>query len=305
MRFSRFFYCLKQGLKNIYRNRLFSLASIGTITCCLFLFGVFFSVLYNFQEIIKEAETNVGVSVFFNDDVTEEQILDIKKIVELREEVDSVKYTSDDEAWEEFKPVYLGGEDEAGGALTNLENENPLEGMNSLTIYLKDTSKQDELIDYLNTLPEVRKVNASETLAEGFTNFSRLIGYASLAIIIILVAVAIFLISNTVTIGITARKEEIAIMKYIGATDLFVKGPFLVESIVIGLVGSAIPVTLLRFLYVEVVKFVQSTYPSLNNILKFSDVNDIFILLIPISLAIGLGIGLLGSWGTLRKHIRV
>ena len=92
MRFSRFMYCVRQGFKNIYRNRLFSLASIGTITCCLFLFGVFFSVLYNFQTIIRSAETSVGVTVFFNDDVTEDQILNIKSVVELREEVESVDY---------------------------------------------------------------------------------------------------------------------------------------------------------------------------------------------------------------------
>lgn len=297
-------YCVKQGFKNIHRNRLFSLASIGTITCCLFLFGVFFSVIYNFRETVASAETNVGVSAFFNEDVTDEQIQNIKKIIELREEVDSVTYISDEEAWEMFRPVYLGGEDEATGALTNLQNENPLEGMDSLTIYLKDTSKQDELVAYLESLPEIRKVNASETLADTFSSLSRLIGYASIVIIVILVAVAVFLISNTVTIGITARKEEIAIMKYIGATDLFVKGPFLVEAVVIGLVGSAIPVILLRFLYVQVVGFVETTFPAVE-FLKFSNVNDVFAWLIPISLGIGLGIGLIGSWGTLRKHIRV
>lgn len=302
MRFSRFMYCVRQGFKNIYRNRLFSLASIGTITCCLFLFGVFFSVLYNFQTIIRSAETSVGVTVFFNDDVTEDQILNIKSVVELREEVESVDYVSDEQAWEEFKPVWLGDNEDA---LENLEDENPLEGMNSLTIYLKDTSKQDELVTYLESLPEVRVVNASDTLAESFTNFSRLIGYASMTIIVILVAVAVFLISNTVTIGITARKEEIAIMKYIGATDLFVKGPFLIESTVIGIVGSAIPVVILRFLYVKVIEFIHTSFASLASILTFADVNDVFILLIPISILIGLGIGFLGSWGTLRKHIRV
>lgn len=296
-------YCVKQGFKNIHRNRLFSLASIGTITCCLFLFGVFFSVIYNFRETVSSAEKNVGVSAFLAEGVTDEQIQNIKKIIELREEVESVTYISDEQAWEDFKPVLI-GEDETSDALTNLENENPLEGMDSLTIYLKDTSKQDELVSYLESLPEIRKVNASETLADAFTSLSRLIGYASLVIIVILVAVAIFLISNTVTIGITARKEEIAIMKYIGATDLFVRGPFLVESVVIGLVGSAVPLVLLRFLYVKVVEFVGATFPDVS-FLRFSNVNDVFVWLIPISLGIGLGIGLIGSWGTLRKHIRV
>ena len=301
MRFSRFMYCVRQGFKNIYRNRLFSLASIGTITCCLFLFGVFFSVLYNFQTIIRSAETSVGVTVFFNDDVTEDQILNIKSVVELREEVESVDYVSDEQAWEEFKPVWLGDNEDA---LENLEDENPLEGMNSLTIYLKDTSKQDELVTYLESLPEVRVVNASDTLAESFTNFSRLIGYASMTIIVILVAVAVFLISNTVTIGITARKEEIAIMKYIGAKDGFVREPFVIEGLIIGIVGAIIPLILLYFMYNKAVEYIMTRFSLLNNIIDFIPVMDVYRTLLPVGLALGAGIGFLGSFITIRKHLR-
>ena len=304
MKVSRFFYCVKQGLKNIIRNRTFSLASVATMTCCLFLFGVFFCLLFNFREIMASAETSVGVTTFFNDGVTEDKIMEIKTAIELRDEVESVEYVSADQAWDQFKGIYFNGEGNTE-AMKNLESDNPLVGSDSLTIYLKDTSKQQELVDYLNTIPEVRRVNASKSLADSFTNFSRLLGYESLGIIVILVAVAIFLISNTVTIGITVRKEEIAIMKYIGATDMFVKGPFYVEGIVIGLVGSVIPVVILRFLYIEVVKLVNEHFASLASILKFSDAHSIFIWLVPISLGIGLVIGFVGSFFTLRKHIRV
>lgn len=303
MRISRFFYCLKQGLKNIYRNRTFSLASIATITCCLFLFGVFFCILFNFQNIVKSAETSVGVSVFFNEDVDENRIMEMKTMIELRDEVESVRYISAEEAWDEFSKIYF--DDGEMGVLENLEIDNPLVDCESLTIYLNDTSKQADLVNYLQQQPEIRRINASEAVAEGFTNFSRLLGYASIGLIAILVAVAIFLISNTVMIGITVRKEEIAIMKYIGATDMFVKGPFIFEGIVIGLVGSAIPVVILRILYVQVVEMVNTHFAVLQNVLQFSDVNEVFKLLIPISLLIGLGIGFIGSSITLRKHIRV
>lgn len=303
MKISRFFYCIKQGLKNIYRNRTFSLASIATITCCLFLFGVFFCILFNFQSIVDSAETSVGVSVFFNEDVEESRIMEIKTMIELRDEVESVRYISAEEAWDEFSQVYF--EDGEMGVLENLEIDNPLENSESLTIYLNDTSKQSDLVNFLQQQAEIRRINASQTVAEGFTNFSRLLGYASIGLIVILVAVAIFLISNTVMIGITVRKEEIAIMKYIGATDMFVKGPFLVEGIIIGIVGSAIPVVILRVLYVKVVEMVSVHFTVLQNVLQFSEVNEVFKLLIPISLLIGLGIGFIGSYITLRKHIRV
>ena len=300
MRISNFFYCIKQGLKNIFRNHTFSLASIGTITSCLFMFGIFVCILINFQGMMKNLETSVGVTVFFKEVETEERILEIKSTVELRDEVASVRYVSDDEAWEEFS-----GENFSEDLMTNLEGVNPLEGLSNLEISLSDTSKQADLVSYLESFEEVDHVNSLDSVAESFTDISRLVSYVALGIIVILILVAIFLISNTVRIGIAVRKEEIAIMKYIGATDIFVRGPFLVEGIVIGLIGSAIPVVLIRFVYVEIVKFVTEQFPVINAFLTFSSVDEIFRILLPISLIMGLGIGFIGSYITLRKHIRV
>ncbi len=299
----RMFYAIRQGFKNIGRNRLFSLASIGTITACLFMFGIFYCIVANFQYMVHAAETNVGLTVFFDDTVTEEHMLEVQRLIEAREEVDSTTYISADEAWENFKQDYFPDGDE--GILAGLDQDNPLWDCASVQVYLSDTSRQAELIDYIQTLDGVSEVNGSEIIADSFTNFSRLIGYVSIGIILILVFVAIFLISNTVMIGITVRKDEIAIMKYIGATDLFVRGPFIVEGMTIGLIGSAIPVVGLRLLYPMVVDFVLEHFSILNKILTFMDVNDVFNILIPISLAIGLGIGFIGSYMTLRKHVRV
>ena len=191
------------------------------------------------------------------------------------------------------------------GILSGLDEDNPLADSASVQVYLKDTSRQTELVSYIESLDGVREVRASDIVADSFTNFSRLIGYISLGVILILVFVAIFLISNTVMIGITVRKDEIAIMKYIGATDLFVRGPFIIEGMTIGLIGSAIPVIVLRILYPKVVEFVLGHFSILSRLLTFLDVNSIFNVLIPVSLGIGLGIGFIGSYLTLRKHVRV
>ena len=299
----RMFYAIRQGFKNIGRNRLFSLASVGTITACLFIFGIFYCIVVNFQYMVHAAESNVGVSVFFDETVTEDKMLEVQRLIDAREEVSSTTYISADEAWENFKQDYFPDGDE--GILAGLDQDNPLVDCASVQVYLADTSRQAELISYIEGLEGVSEVNASDIIADSFTNFSRLIGYVSLGIILILVFVAIFLISNTVMIGITVRKEEIAIMKYIGATDLFVRGPFIVEGMTIGLIGSVIPVAILRVLYPMVVDFVLEHFSILNRILTFMNVNDVFNILIPISLAIGLGIGFIGSYMTLRKHVRV
>ena len=299
----RMFYAIRQGFKNIGRNRLFSLASVGTITACLFIFGIFYCIVVNFQYMVHAAESNVGVTVFFDETVTEDKMLEVQRLIDAREEVSSTTYISADEAWENFKQDYFPDGDE--GLLAGLDQDNPLVDCASVQVYLADTSRQAELISYIEGLEGVSEVNASDIIADSFTNFSRLIGYVSLGIILILVFVAIFLISNTVMIGITVRKEEIAIMKYIGATDLFVRGPFIVEGMTIGLIGSVIPVAILRVLYPMVVDFVLEHFSILNRILTFMNVNDVFNILIPISLAIGLGIGFIGSYMTLRKHVRV
>ena len=245
----------------------------------------------------------MGVTVFFDETTTEEQMLEVQRLIDAREEVSSTTYISADEAWANFKQSYFPDGD--AGILAGLDQDNPLVDCASVQVYLADTSRQGELVSYIQGLDGVSEVNASDIIADSFTNFSRLIGYVSIGIILILVLVAIFLISNTVMIGIAVRKEEIAIMKYIGATDLFVRGPFLIEGMTIGLIGSAIPVVILRALYPMVVDFVLEHFSILNRILTFMNVNDVFNILIPISLVIGLGIGFIGSYLTLRKHVRV
>ena len=299
----RMFYALRQGFKNIGRNGLFSLASVGTITACLFMFGIFYCIVVNFQFMIQKAESNVGVTVFFEETITEDEMLEVQKLIDSREEVSSTTYISAEEAWEDFKKDYFPDGDT--GILSGLDQDNPLEDCASVQVYLADTSRQNELVDYIKTLNGVSEVNASQIIADSFTNFSRLIGYISMAVILILVFVAIFLISNTVMIGITVRKEEIAIMKYIGATDIFVRGPFIIEGMTIGLIGSGIPVIVLRILYPMVVDFVLGHFSILSRLLTFMDVNAVFNILIPVSLGIGLGIGFIGSYMTLRKHVKV
>lgn len=299
----RMFFAIRQGFRNVGRNHLFSLASIGTITACLFIFGIFYCIVANFNYMIDKAQTNVGITVFFDTSMTEEQILQMKDAIDLRPEVEHSEYTSADEAWEDFKEQYFPDGDE--GILAGLDNDNPLYDCANLTVYLADTSRQSDLITYIEGLDGVSEINSSGIIADSVTDFSRLISYVSMGIILILALVAIFLISNTVMIGITVRKDEIAIMKYIGATDVFVRGPFIIEGMTIGLIGSVIPVVILRLLYTRVVDFTLTHFTILRNVLTFMDVSDIFRILIPVSLAAGLGIGFLGSYLTLRKHVRV
>ena len=315
MRISTFGYVGKQGVKNIWRNKMFSLASIATMSACIFLFGLFFSILVNFQYIIKSAEEGVAITVFFNDDATEEQKKEIGEQLESRDDVSEVMYVSADDAWAEFQKEYFGDNPELA---EGFKDDNPLAGSDNYEVYMKTvkgdnkdliakskslSATQQDLVKFAQSLDGVRQVNKSDVVANTLSSVNMLVAYVSIAIIAILLGVSIFLISNTVTTGITVRKEEIAIMKYIGAKDFVVRSPFVIEGLIIGLFGAVIPLALLYFLYDKAVVYIMEKFSILKNIITFLPVGNVYIYLLPIGLAMGIGIGFLGSYFTVRKHL--
>ena len=317
MRISTFGYVGKQGVKNIWRNKMFSLASIATMSACIFLFGLFFSILVNFQYIIKSAEEGVAITVLFNDDATEEQKKEIGEQLESRDDVSEVKYVSADDAWAEFQKDYFGDNPELA---EGFKDDNPLAHSDNYEVYMKTvkgnnkdliakskslSATQQDLVKFAQSLDGVRQVNKSDVVANTLSSVNMLVAYVSIAIITILLGVSIFLISNTVTTGITVRKEEIAIMKYIGAKDFVVRSPFVIEGLIIGLFGAVIPLALLYFLYDKAVVYIMEKFSILKNIITFLPVGNVYIYLLPIGLVMGIGIGFLGSYFTVRKHLRV
>lgn len=298
MKISTFFYTIWEGFKNIFRNKLFSLASMATISACLFLFSIFYSILANFQNIVKTAEEGVCVVVFFDEDITDERVGEIGTMIEKRSEVSKVEFVSADEAWETFKADYLG--DYSDGF-----TENPLEGSSNYEIYLNDVSYQSALVTYLESIDGVREVKKSELTALTLSNANKLIEYVSIGIIGILLLVSVFLISNTVSTGIRERKKEIRMMKYIGATDFFVRAPFVIQCLFIGAIGAAIPLSVIYFVYNRAIAFVTEQFAVLSSLLNFLTIEALMKTLLPVSLIIGVGIGFLGSFVTVRRNLRV
>lgn len=280
---------------------MFSLASIITMAACIFLVGVFYSIVNNVDNIAHKVEQEVPVTVFFNEGTTQEQIDAVSDLIKARPEVEKVDFESADDAWQRFKDQYFQGSEAADG----FKDDNPLVNSANLQVYMNQIEKQSELVAYIQGLDNVREVNQSEKAANTLGSFNKLVSYASIIIIAILILISIFLISNTVSVGISVRKEEIGIMKYIGATDGFVRAPFLLEGMVLGIIGAAIPLTALYFLYNSAVEYILMKFNVLTGVVDFIPVMQIYRTLLPIGLALGIGIGLLGSFWTTRKHLRV
>ena len=299
MRINTLKYTFKEGFKGLFRNKWYTLASVATISACLFLLGSFMAIIMNFQHIVENVQKGVAVTTFFVEDTTEEQILVLKSQLEARSEVERVVYVSADQAWADFV------EDMNMSEYLDGFPDNPLAKSANLEIYINDTSKQPELVTYLESVEMVRRINKSELAATTLSGMDSLVSVATIGIIGILLLVSVFLISNTITVGISMRKEEINIMKYIGATDFFVRFPFIIQGILIGLIGAGIPLTAIYFLYNQVIVAVMGYFPSLSSLLGFLEVDAVFHYLLPLSLAVGVGIGFFGSYFTCKKHLNV
>ena len=301
MKINTFFYSIQQGLKNIFRNSMFSLASVATMAACIFMFGIFFILVSNVSAMVQSAEEGVAITVFFEEGVSDTRIQDIGEEIKKRTEVREIIFVSAEEAWESFKEVYFEGNEEYAVGFM----DNPLANSANYEVYLNDISRQSGLVTYLESIDGVRDVKQSQSVADTLTEFNKILSLISGGIILILLSVAIFLISNTVAVGIAVRKEEIAIMKLIGATDFLVRSPFIVEGIVIGLVGALIPLALLYALYEQIVAYIAEKFAFVGSMLEFVSPNMLFQSLVPIALALGVGIGFLGSIWTIRKHLKV
>lgn len=302
MRISTLLYCFKKGLANIFRNIWFSLASVATTSACIFLFCLLFSVISNIQYMVRQIGSEVGITVLFDEGTEEADILAMGVEIGQRSEVKELRYISAEEAWESFKEEYFTGYEELAEGFAD---DNPLADSASYEIYLNEIADQDEFVTYLEGLDHVRRVNYSNAAVEGFSTFNKALGLLSAVIIGVLLAVSVFLISNTISVAAAFRRQESQIMRLIGATNMMIRAPFLVEGIVIGVIGALIPLAGIYLLYTRASVFLMEKFRMMAGILEFQPIAELFPQMIAVALTLGVGIGFVGSFFTIRKYLKV
>lgn len=292
-------YSFTQGVKSIQRNKLFSMATIATMSACIFLFGILYFVMANVRFVLYEAESNVGITVFFDEDITEEEIKEIGEKISDIQGVSNYEYLNADETWERYKREYLNEE-----LVATFSDDNPLEHSMSYTVYFDDVKYESDAAEQIKDIDGVRKVNDSNRVVKTLTKINRALSIGTVIIVGLLLAIAAFLISTTITTGVSIRQREISIMHLIGASDFFIRGPFIVEGFIIGMLGVFIPLSVLYALYYKVIGAVASRFSGIFSEVKFVSINEVFSFILPVSLAMGLGIGVLGSSFTLSKQLK-
>ncbi len=297
--FRTFGYCIKQGLEGFWKNRTFSIASIATIIACLMLLGVFYFTFININKALSEVENNIGITVFFEDGVTEEDILELKEKTEKIDGVSYVTYTSAKEAWEKYKNENLTQE-----IRDSFGDDNPLKNSASLEVHLTKIGMQTAVAAQISAMEYVRTVNYSAIVVEKMAEIRTIAVVISAALILILSAVSCFLVRNTIVTGINVRKNEISIMSLIGATDFFMILPFVIEGLIIGITGGAIPIVLLSVLYEKICMVLTSEFEAVFegfSLISRKVAMDNFV---PVAFPFSVGIGGAASFFTAKFKIR-
>lgn len=292
MNFSSLGYLIKEGFKNIWSNRMMSLASVGVLISCLVLTGSAIMLSVNVSTIVESVGDSNVTTVYLEDDITELEAVYVGKNLEKIDNVTQATFYPKDEAILAYKDV-LGEE-----VFANMDgDDNPLP--HAYHIVMEDLSLYDQTVDELLQVEGVNSVSSRSDVAEKLTSLSTLVTMMSFWIILALAIISLFIISNTIRMTMFSHRFEISIMKSVGATNSFVRTPFVIEGIIIGLASAGLSIGALTWLYNVVVKAVQSILPF--ECVPFSDV--IWTIIISF-VAAGVIVGALGSWLSIRKYLK-
>ena len=297
MKWNTIKYLFKEGILGLWKNRLMALASAGTIVLCLLILGMSYSIAKNIDYIMHQVETQLGISAYVNEDLEEERLKEIQKRINSIEHISEVKYVSKEEA---LKTFAQGQENDV--LFEQFKNDNPLPA--SFEIKVDEIENQEQVVQKLSEIPELQ-VEYFKNESKIFMNVNKSIQLVSTVIISCLVVIALLLITNTIKLTVYVRRREINIMKYLGATDAFIRLPFVVEGVLIGLIGCLIPIYAIQKGYQFLIEIMGDSLGSFMGGMQLVPSVQIMQGLIPIFMLIGIGIGMIGSIIAIRKHLKV
>lgn len=299
MRPSTIKYFVREGLSGLKKNLLMTMASMVAVAACISILSFSYCVGSNLQYMLDQMEDSIGISVFLKGELTGEQIENMKKEIGKIDHVQSVEYISPTDALDELKQDWGADED----IFVGLDNENnPLS--HSFQISLDSIENQNGVLTALENVDGIENVRHGQTETELLMKASRIFSIASVIVMLLLGTISVMIIMNTIRISVVNRRVEINIMKYVGATDWFIRWPFIIEGIIIGLVGALVPLIIGFPIYAKVTSAIFEYLPVIKFI-QFRLTGDVFGFLIPFGIVFGIGLGVIGSVTSIRKHLRV
>lgn len=296
-------YYVVQAGKSLARNKLMTITSIITVFSCVLILVMSYSVGTNIQYILDGIEDSIGFTVFVNDEVTASELTDALTKMENNQYIESVTYVSQEDALESFREN-LG---EKAYILDGMESDNPLPRSFDIIPVSSDNNAAlvEEFTKYTGEGKIFSSIKYAKEETQVLSSINKVIRYMSIGLILTLGFISVVIIMNTIRVAVSSRKTEINIMKYVGATDWFIRWPFILEGVFIGVIGSLLPVIICASVYNKVVSIIYSTVPFLQNIVSFKSVGTVYIGILPVALFMGIGLGVIGSVACIARHLDV
>ena len=306
MRYNVITYLLGEGIRNVFKNKKSTSASIIIMSLTMLIFGVFFVITQNINSIMKQIESEQGIEVFLYD-ISEDQTKALEDYIRNIDGINTVEYKSKEDALNQLKSQFKDREDLLSGYEEN--NIFPASYVVTLTDLTKNNEVKQKIDEYDKDKPDtekvIKKITSSDETITTLINLANGIRIITGVILVILIIISIFIISNTIKLTVHARRKEISIMKYVGATNSFIRWPFIVEGIIIGIISGAISIIILGINYNLIAnKILESQVVSAMsiNLLTFADMFGLIVLVYTI---LGVGIGILGSCISMRRYLKV
>lgn len=299
MRYNVLTYLIGEGISNIFKNKKQAATSFGTMCVIMIFFGICFMLVGNFNSFIKQVEAEQGIQAYITNDATDDEVEELGEEIKALDGVNTIEYVSKEEALQHMKDR-LG---DKSYLLDGYDQNNVFPS--SYVVTLTDLGKSSEVQAKIKEMQNVKKITSSDETIDMLVRIAKGVKIGSYVIIAALIAISVFIISNTIKLTVYARRKEISIMKYVGATNSFIRWPFVVEGIIIGLISGAISLALVAGLYMVISQ--NTTFVGfLSNLgLRLLDFSDMFNLILIIYLVLGVGIGVLGSSLSMRKYLKV
>ena len=299
MRYNVLTYLIGEGFSNIFKNKKQAATSFGTMCVIMIFFGVCFILVGNFNHFIEQVESEQGIQAFIESDATDQEVTEIGNQIKDLQGVNTVEFVSKEEALQQMKDR-LG---EKSYLLDGYEENNVFPA--SYVVKLTDLTQTSNVKSQIEGMNNIKKVTSSDETIAALVKVANGIKIGSYIIIAALVFISIFIISNIIKLTVYARRKEISIMKYVGATNSFIRWPFIVEGVIIGLVSGAISLVIIASIYLLVEQNIGFIGFLSNLGLTLLEFSEMFNLILIVYLVLGVGIGVLGSTLSMRKYLKV
>lgn len=293
-------YLIREGIKNVFKNKKATMISLITMICAMFLFGTFFAIGENVNSVLEQVQKSQGIEVFIQNEATDEQISELETKIKALNGVNQTTFKSKQQALDLMKENLKDNQD----LFEAYEGENNIFPA-SFIVTLTDLSLATEIEAKIGAMDNVKKITSNNVTITTLMNIAKGIRIAIGIISVILLIISITIIANTIRLTVHARRKEISIMKYVGATNQFIRWPFIIEGIIIGVLAAGITILIVGAIYDFVIQTIEQS-----NILQIMGVTllqfpEIVNLIAIAYVILGIGVGMIGSSISMKKYLEV